>query len=638
MFDLKSRVLGVGDDGSRQRIRFGTGIEFARSVYEPTQKVNPVVGLTARFFFVLMTVTVATLILSAVGGWVWVGLVALVVAMAVDALAVVGRNRDAEFLHKLRADSPLRCMIYLIMFVGLLGREGYSWAVAPLLALAVGSYGTSVLFNLAARWLARRQGPLLYVPQAEQNALLMSFARIYNRSLVQPVVPFVAQLLGIVAGTILLVDGHRTQGWLAVIGAWLVGLICAVVNFVSAVRLGSESAVEKHTAKVLAFLDELAPTHVTYMSAGAGQSQYILNQWVPVIEQIPSPGFIIVRESSNLGPIKKTTLPVVHAPKTRHVEELTTNRVQVAYYLANAGKNVHLLREAAMKHVFLNHGDSDKSTSANPVSRVYDEVWVAGQAAIDRYVAAGIHIPEAHYRIVGRPQMAALQVGPVNNEHKTLLYAPTFEGYYEESNYSSLERMGPQMIRYILENYPDVRVIFKPHPNTGAQRPGMVTARIEIAEMLSGGFHQFIDPKSSITLYDAFDMSDVMISDISSVVTDYLYTERPVIVSNPSRIPSATFFGLFPTQLSSYLLDGDLSNLGVILDDALGEDSMREQRIEQKKYVLGDLPEGPMRAFAREAERVTRDAVAHAATIENRFRISADLMDIDIDEDDDTDE
>ena len=82
-------------------------------------------------------------------------------------------------------------------------------------------------------------------------------------------------------------------------------------------------------------------------------------------------------------------MPVVYAPKTRHVEELIRPTTMVAYYLANAGKNVHLLREASIRHVFLNHGDSDKSTSANPVSRVYDGVWVAGQAAIDRYKAAG---------------------------------------------------------------------------------------------------------------------------------------------------------------------------------------------------------------------------------------------------------
>ncbi len=635
MFDLKSRTVAVGDDRSRQQMRFGAALEFARAVHERSGPPHPVVAFVARYFFVLIILTVLTLLTALAGGWVWVGLGALGVAFVLDGLAILGRNRDAELMHKLNAESSLRCFVYLMLFVALLGRAGHPDAVAPLIGLGVAVYGTHVVYRLAARWLSRRQGPLLYKPRSKQVEPLLSYARIYNRSLVQPAVPFVAELVGFVAATVLFVRDHDVAGWLVVLAAWVIGFAAAIVNFIAAVRLGSDKAVDKQTAEVVAFLDELQPTHVTYMTAGAGQSQYILNQWIPVIEKVPSPGFIMVRESSNLGPIKKTTLPVIHAPKTRHVEDLTTNRVHIAYYLANAGKNVHLLREAAMKHVFLNHGDSDKSTSANPVARVYDEVWVAGQAAIDRYEAAGIHIPAEQYRIVGRPQMAALKVGPVETGRQTVLYAPTFEGYYEESNYSSLERMGPQMIRYILDNYPDVRVIFKPHPNTGVQRPGMVKARVEIADMLAEGDHMFIDPKSKVTLYDAFDMSDVMISDISSVVTDYLYTERPVVVSNPSRVAPETFFSLFPTQESSYLLDGDLSNLGQILDDALGEDSMKTARIAQKKYVLGDLPEGPMAAFSQETARVTEAAIAHAATISNRFRISAEHLDVDVDEDDD---
>ena len=329
------------------------------------------------------------------------------------------------------------------------------------------------------------------------------------------------------------------------------------------------------------------------MSADAGQSQYILNQWVPTIEKIHQSAFILVREASHLLPIRPTCLPVIYAPSTRHCEELTRPSVKIAFYLANAGRNVHLLREARLKHVFLNHGDSDKSTSANPVARVYDEVWVAGEAAVERYEAAGIHMPRKQYAIVGRPQVESLRVGPLPlGGQRTILYAPTFEGYYEESNYSSLERMGPQLIERILAQYPDVRVIFKPHPASGVQRPEMAEARVAIVDVLtrSAGNHLYVGPESELTLYECFDMADALISDISSVVTDFLYTERPLITTNPRRLPRDLFFHTFPTQQASYILERCLENFAEVMDDVLGPDSRHEQRLEMKRYVLGRPP------------------------------------------------
>lgn len=634
MFDLRSRTIATRDEKSRQTVRLGASLEFARAVLAPTATTRAVVEIATRFFFLLMAVAVLVLSLALMFGWVWVGLIAVVMACAVDALATLGGNRDALLMHRLRADTALRCFVYITVFAALLARSGVAHAVDPVIVLGIGGYGTHFFYRVAARWLARRQPPMRYVPQAAQADPLPAFARVYQRAMLQPLILITTELAALVAVTSIAVAGHRALSWYVVFAAGLVMVTAALANFRIALRLGSAENVEALTADLSRFLDDLAPTHVTYMSAGAGQSKYILNQWIPVIEKVSDPGFIIVREASNLGPIQHTSLPVVHAAKTRHVEELTSDRVDVAYYLANAGKNVHLLREAAMKHVFLNHGDSDKSTSANPVSRVYDEVWVAGQAAIDRYEAAGISIPPKNYAIVGRPQMASLTVGPILHERRTLLYAPTFEGYYEESNYSSLERMGPEMIRFILSNYPELRIIFKPHPNTGVERPGMIAARVAIAHMLANGDHLFIDPTSPVTLYEAFDESDLMISDVSSVVTDYLFTERPVIVCNPVRLPLGAFLNTFPTQKSSYVLDGDLTNLGAVLDDALGEDSLRSDRIANKKYVLGDLPQGPLEAFVAESERVRAESVAHAATIANRFRIAQSDSVLDQEEED----
>ena len=78
-----------------------------------------------------------------------------------------------------------------------------------------------------------------------------------------------------------------------------------------------------------------------------------------------------------------------------------TQAVRVAFFVANGQKNGDLWRNPHLRHVFLGHGDSDKATSATPIARLYDQVWVAGRAGIDRYRAAGIDIPEGATAIHG---------------------------------------------------------------------------------------------------------------------------------------------------------------------------------------------------------------------------------------------
>ena len=64
--------------------------------------------------------------------------------------------------------------------------------------------------------------------------------------------------------------------------------------------------------------------------------------------------------------------------------------LRCVFYVNNALRNVHVVRYAGVRHVQLNHGDSDKATSYNPVFRMFDRNFVAGQAAVDRFGAHGI--------------------------------------------------------------------------------------------------------------------------------------------------------------------------------------------------------------------------------------------------------
>ncbi|MBK9696392.1 MAG: hypothetical protein IPO80_02965 [Propionibacteriaceae bacterium] len=240
-------------------------------------------------------------------------------------------------------------------------------------------------------------------------------------------------------------------------------------------------------AALLAELSAGDPTYLVYVSLGAAQSRYIVNQWAPVFEATPLNGLMVVREASQLRPLVPTRVPVVYAPSTRHVERLTLPSITVAFYLAYGEKNAHLLRDPTRRHVMLLHGDSDKATSANAQARAFDEVWVAGPAAIERYRSAGVDVPRDRFVIIGRPQVEHLPVGPTGAARPTVLYAPTFEGYYDHTSHTSLDVMGPALVRQVLAEFPQASLWFKPHPASGVVRPSMLGAIAEVESLLETG-------------------------------------------------------------------------------------------------------------------------------------------------------
>ncbi len=564
--------------------------------------------------------------IAAVAGWAVFGLMMFVLAMVVDGLGRRVRAKHEAILSRSGATAIARSLARSLLAVVLLARcaaepggavfFGY---LVVILAVQLSWFGALV----GARWIGPRQPILLFRPGGPQPRESLEYAKVLGRASDFPFVPLAVEAVALGVLLAALTSHAAAIASAVVVSLGVLGLlVLATLRALQLRRLARQA--DGVQAKLRAQIGAEQPVALIYMSGGEGQSKTIMNQWMPIFGRLQQSSFVIVREASHLPFIVDTDIPIVYAPRTRHVEDLVLPSVQVAFYLANAGKNVHLQREAGIKHVFLNHGDSDKSTSANPVVRVYDEVWVAGQAAVDRYAAAGVHLRN-NFGIVGRPQVESLPVGRLGHARPTLLYAPTFEGYYEESNYSSLERMGPAMIAAVLEHYPDVRIWFKPHPATGAQRPGMKRASAEIVQLLRSApashGHLCVDDRPTLSLLDCFAQADVLLSDISSVVTDFLYTERPLIVTNPRQLPVPRFKDTFPTQRTSYILESDLTNFAAVFADAFGADSMAKERREMKRYVLGDLPDGPMAAFTQNTERIIEKAKRDRALITNEFRV-----------------
>jgi len=105
------------------------------------------------------------------------------------------------------------------------------------------------------------------------------------------------------------------------------------------------------------------------------------------------------------------------------------------------------------------------------------------------------------------------------------------------------------------------------------------------------------------TLYDCFDHADLLISDISSVVADFIATGKPYAVANPDGRDEAGFRAEFPTAAAAYLLDADCAALPDVIAQATGPDPDRlaGARRELKGYLLG--PDHPD-ALARFSDAV----------------------------------
>ncbi|MCP3784848.1 CDP-glycerol glycerophosphotransferase family protein [Micromonospora sp. A3M-1-15] len=351
-------------------------------------------------------------------------------------------------------------------------------------------------------------------------------------------------------------------------------------------------------AKLLKALTAYEPVFLVHWNAPAGTA-YQLAMWLPYLERLNRKFFVLVRNQTNFNEVVGLTkTPVVMRMGLNQLDEVIAPSLRAAFYVNTATVNNHVARYTNLKHIQLNHGDSDKVPSHNPVFRLYDKNFVAGQAAIDRFAANGVSMPAEMFTIVGRPQVenVAIATEPIASiANPRVLYAPTWAGFYADSNYSSL-LAGYDIIKALVAR--GCSVVFRPHPYS--QRSAALARECDRIRTLladdrrtNGRPHVFgAEAEVAMTVADCFNASDAMVSDVSSVVADYLYSEKPFAMVAVST-PAARFPEAFPLARAAYVIDahgGRLQGLDTALDDLLGGDPLATARRDLKKYYLGDIP------------------------------------------------
>jgi hypothetical protein len=368
-------------------------------------------------------------------------------------------------------------------------------------------------------------------------------------------------------------------------------------------------------------LEGYAPQFCVYFGSGIG-AEYQLGMWLPYFRRLERPFVIITRALTMQAEIARLTegtgIPVLFRPTLRSLEEIVVPSMRVAYYVNNAVRNTHLIERRELTHVWLNHGDSEKPACYNPVHAIYDLIFTAGQAGIDRYARHNVIIPAAKFRIVGRPQTELINAAttPVGRiERPTVLYAPTWQGPYADSRVYSLP-VGLPIVEALLER--GVRVIFRAHPfnyRFAAARELIeaIGARLDAERNRTGAEHLWGSAaERSMSVEDCFNASDAMICDVSAVISDYLASGKPFAVVAVGRTEDELITEA-PAAAAGYPIAEDLTDLSGALDRLLVSDPKAADRERLRRYYLGDLgseraAEGFLRASAELLDGAVRAA------------------------------
>ncbi|RBY80132.1 glycerophosphotransferase [Blastococcus sp. TF02-09] len=424
-------------------------------------------------------------------------------------------------------------------------------------------------------------------------------------------------------------------------------------------------------AVVQRHLDESRPAVALYFGDGP-RAVYQANMWLPALERLSQPSVVVLRNRASLGALGPTRLPVLCVPSAEHLMALDLSTVAVSLYVANIGNNIHMLRVPGIRSAFIGHGDSDKKASFNPYSRVYSQVWVAGPAGRQRYREAAVGVHDGDVVEIGRPQLDEPATPARADDHvPTVLYAPTWEGWDDEQAYSSLATHGVALAASALREGSGVRLLYRPHPFTGRRDPAVAAAHAQIVEMIEeanrrdgGSAEPVLEPatdnalteihdrferavrsgqldaplsaleaeaqlravedqywramapgrhavmtQQGPSLLSCFAQADVLVTDVSSVLSDFVSTGRPYVVCNNSGAAEDDFLAEVPSARAGHVLGPD-QDVEDVLRLVRGEspDLLADERRALRRELLG--PDSPSSQYR--LERAVEALIASA--------------------------
>ena len=186
------------------------------------------------------------------------------------------------------------------------------------------------------------------------------------------------------------------------------------------------------------------------------------------------------------------------------------------------------------KFVYTRHGLISKNFVYD-AARSCDFVCVSSEDQQKQFVEEG-KFREEKVWVTGYSQMDPLFRDepptvelPLRPDHKCVLYAPTFT-----RGLSSIPMMLPHMTKAFFNEMKDVDFVIKTHPLTQKTSGEWVIKLQEIAQTFE---HVHLVDDIAADIVPLLSGADVLISDVSSVMFQFLALDRPIIaLNNPDRL------------------------------------------------------------------------------------------------------
>jgi len=366
--------------------------------------------------------------------------------------------------------------------------------------------------------------------------------------------------------------------------------------------------------------------HVLAYYADDPTRSYQLIQWLEVLEVLHAqlPVGIVVRDADVATMLaERTSLSIFLIPTFSELTELyAVLDAKVVLYCNNSPLNFQSLVDGRMLHVHINHGESDKQSMASNNAKAYDRVFVAGEAAVHRHLDGLLEFDTARLVRIGRPQLdlrPASVLAPTTR--RTVLYAPTWEGDADYNDYTSVDTIGPEIVRHLLA-IPDVRVVYKPHPKvTTSLAPAIQSGHLAILELMIEADSREPDACHTVVLTGnilaVMPDCDAMVTDVSSVGLDWLYlcTDKPILITDRHQ-DADRFRDEVPVSRCADVIDeSTLPDLTMLVAARLDHDELHLDRLAMRHFYFDDIQVGD--STTRFLDSVTglvglRDQLLHA--------------------------
>ena len=391
---------------------------------------------------------------------------------------------------------------------------------------------------------------------------------------------------------------------LSIMIVYVIVRITLVTLMLSAARL----SISIRLRQAMAHTDIRNAPIAFHFSGADYPSPFHFHMWESELESVDAGCILLLREHKHLIYERmrnsRHAILLPNAPAIAEFSRASAEFLRAVFYANNGIKNSAFIKAfPRVTHVQLLHGDSDKPPSFNPTTKIYDLIFVAGRMGIDRYARNGVTIPAEKFRIVGRPQARAILDAPrgAGRGLRKVIYMPTWSGFFEDTKFSSLAQAN-QIIETILASDQPTQLDFKPHPLSfkDPQWPQLERAiRATLGKSRANG-NRGIFRTDTAEPFDLYNEADVVITDISSVMIDYLYSGKPFLVILPVDFNVAKDAERFPSLEAGYQVTASLENLSSQFNAAIGEDPLKAKRKAVRLYAFGDYGRPPGEAF-REA-------------------------------------